>query len=65
VADWGDLSLEELEDLREDILDHISELEAEATSVFATYTIEKLVLIIGNILKHPLEDKFKTLKMDN
>ncbi|TNV80169.1 hypothetical protein FGO68_gene13586 [Halteria grandinella] len=65
VAEWGDLSIEELEDMRENILDHIDALVAEATPVFCHYTLEKLVLIFGNIIKNPLEDKFKTLKMEN
>lgn len=65
MAEWGSISLEELEDLREDVLDRISELEAEATPVFSSYTLEKLVTIIGNILKNPHEDKYKTLKMEN
>lgn len=65
VADWGNITIEELEDIREDILDRISELEAEATPIFATYSIEKLVVIIGNIIKNPHEEKFKCLKMEN
>lgn len=51
--------------MREDLLDHLSELEAEATPVFSSYTFEKLAMIIGNIFKHPHEDKYKTLKMEN
>jgi hypothetical protein len=51
--------------MREDILDRISELEVEATPTFSTYSIEKLVVIIGNIIKNPHEDKFKSLKMEN
>ena len=65
MEEWGNLTLEELEDMREDLLDQISELELEATPVFAHYTFEKLVMIMGNIMKHPTEDKYKTLKMDN
>jgi hypothetical protein len=34
VAEWGTLSIEELEDMREDILDHIGEVIAEAGPVF-------------------------------
>ncbi len=59
------MDLDELEDIREDVLDRISELEAEATSIFAHYALEKLVMILGNILKNPHEDKFKTLKVEN
>jgi hypothetical protein len=65
VSEWGGLDIDQLEDMREDILDRISELEAEATSIFAHYALEKLVLIIGNILQHPTEDKYKTLKVEN
>jgi hypothetical protein len=65
VAEWGQISLEDLEDMREDLLDHLSELELEATPTFSHYTFEKLALIIGNIIKNPTEEKFKTLKMDN
>ena len=65
VSEWGGLDIDQLEDIREDILDRISELEAEATSIFAHYALEKLVLIIGNILQHPTEDKYKTLKVEN
>jgi hypothetical protein len=65
VAEWGDLTIDELEDMREDILDRISELEAEATPIFAHYSLEKLILIFGNIIKNPLEDKYKTLKVEN
>ena len=50
--------------MREDLLDKISELELE-TTIFSQYTFEKLVVIIGNILKNPTEDKYKTLKMEN
>ena len=50
VSEWGGLDIDQLEDIREDILDRISELEAGATSIFAHYALEKLVLIIGNIL---------------
>jgi PUB domain len=59
------MDLDQLEDMREDVLDRISELEAEATSIFAHYALEKLVMILGNILKNPHEDKFKTLKIEN
>lgn len=51
--------------MREDILDMISDLELEATAIFAHYSLEKFVVILGNILSHPHEDKYKTLKMDN
>jgi hypothetical protein len=65
VSEWGGLTIEQLEDYREDLLDLISELELEATPIFACYTFEKLSLILGNILKNPHEEKYKTLKMDN
>lgn len=65
VAEWGSMSLEELEDIREDILDHIEDLVTEATPIFCVYTLEKLLGILGNILKHPHEAKYKTLKMEN
>jgi hypothetical protein len=51
--------------MREDILDRLSELELEATPIFFTYTVEKLIIIFGNIINHPHEDKYKTLKMEN
>jgi hypothetical protein len=51
--------------MREDILDRLSELELEATPIFFTYTVEKLITIFGNIINHPHEDKYKTLKMEN
>jgi hypothetical protein len=63
VASYG--KLEDLEDQREDILDLISELELEATPIFIGYTFDKLVMILGNIIKNPTEDKYKVLKMDN
>jgi hypothetical protein len=63
MAQWG--NMETLEDQREDVLDFISELELEATPIFICYTLDKLIMILGNIIKNPLEDKFKTLKMDN
>ena len=47
------------------MLDVISELELEATPIFIGYSLEKLVMILGNIIKNPNEDKFKILKMDN
>jgi hypothetical protein len=59
------MTIEDLEDMREDILDRLSELELEATPVFFTYTVEKLLLVFGNIIKNPHEDKYKTLKMEN
>lgn len=51
--------------MREDLLDHISDLVLEATPIFCHYTLEKLVGILGNILRHPAEAKYKTLKMEN
>lgn len=57
--------MDAIEEQREDILDLISELELEATSIFICYALEKLIAILGNIIKSPQEDKFKTLKMDN
>lgn len=57
--------MEELEEQREDILDLISELELEATPIFIGYCLDKLIKILGNIIKSPEEEKFKTLKMDN
>ena len=63
VASWG--NVEELEDQREDLLDLISELELEATPIFICYTLDKLVMILKNIVQNPNEDKYKILKMDN
>lgn len=51
--------------MREDLLDFISELELEATPIFIVYCLDKLITILGNIIKAPTEDKFKVLKMDN
>jgi hypothetical protein len=51
IEKWG--NPEELEEQREDILDIISELEIEATSIFICYGLEKLIMILGNILKSP------------
>jgi hypothetical protein len=51
--------------MREDILDRLSELELEATPIFFTYTVEKLITIFVNIIKNPNEDKYKTLKIEN
>jgi PUB domain len=65
VAAWGQLSIEDLEDMREDILDRLSELELEATPIFFTYTVEKLITIFTNIINNPFEDKYKNLKMEN
>jgi hypothetical protein len=64
VAAWGKISIEDLEDMREDILDRLSELELEAT-IFFTYTVEKLIIIFTNIINNPFEDKYKNLKMEN
>jgi len=61
--EWG--NLEELEDKREDLLDLISELEIEATPLFIGYCLEKLVVILENIIKKPTEEKYKILKMEN
>lgn len=63
MEEWGDL--DQLEEQLEDILDFISELEVEATPIFICYTLEKLIMILGNIINKPEEEKFKTLKMDN
>ncbi len=65
VASWGTLTIEDLEDMREDILDRLSELELEATPIFFTYTVEKLIVIFSNIINNPFEDKYKNLKMEN
>lgn len=51
--------------MREDILDRLSELELEATPIFFTYTVEKLIVIFSNIINNPFEDKYKNLKMEN
>jgi hypothetical protein len=40
-------------------------LEVEVTQIFICYTLEKLIMILGNIINKPTEEKFKTLKMDN
>ena len=63
VSQWS--NMDTIEEQREDILDLISELELEATPIFICYALEKLIAILGNIIKSPQEDKFKTLKMDN
>lgn len=63
MSEFG--NMEEIEEQREDILDLISELELEATPIFICYSLEKLVMILGNIIKNPQEDKYKVLKMDN
>lgn len=63
MKDWGDV--EELEDQREDVLDFISEFEIEATKIFICYSLEKMIMILGNIINKPTEDKYKVLKMDN
>ena len=65
MAGWGEICIEDLEDMREDILDRLSELELEATPVFFTYTVEKLLTIFVNIIKNPHEEKYKILKMEN
>ncbi|CDW86596.1 UNKNOWN [Stylonychia lemnae] len=63
MQEWG--NIEQLEDQREDILDFISELEIEATQIFICYTLEKMIMILGNIISKPSEEKYKVLKMDN
>ena len=65
MAAWGQISIEDLEDMREDILDRLSDLELEATPIFFTYTVEKLIIIFTNIINNPFEDKYKNLKMEN
>ena len=63
MKEWG--NIEQLEDQREDILDFISELEIETTQIFICYTLEKMIMILGNIINKPNEEKYKILKMDN
>ena len=65
MAAWGQISIEDLEDMREEILDRLSDLELEATPIFFTYTVEKLIIIFTNIINNPFEDKYKNLKMEN
>ena len=65
MAAWGQISIEDLEDMREDILDRLSDLELEATPIFFTYTVEKLIIIFTNIINNPFEDKYKNLKIEN
>jgi hypothetical protein len=57
--------LEEIEEQREDLLDLFSELEVEASAIFFGQALQKLILIFGNIINNPNEDKFKTIKLDN
>ena len=45
--------MDTIEEQREDILDLISELELEATPIFICYALEKLIAILGNIIKSP------------
>lgn len=63
MKEWG--NMETLEEQREDILDFLSELEVEATQIFICYALDKLLLILGNIINKPHEEKYKVLKMDN
>eukprot|EP00347_Sterkiella_histriomuscorum_P017381 403349603 len=66
MKEWGsEHMLEQLEEQREDILDFISELEIECSQIFIVYTLEKLVMILGNIINKPTEEKYQVLKMDN
>jgi len=63
VQTWG--SIEELEEQREDILDFLSELEIEATPLFFSSAVDTLLLLLGNIIEHPTEDKYKQIKAEN
>ena len=58
-------ALEQIEEQREDVLDLVSELEVEATPIFICYTLEKLIMVLGNVISKPEEEKYKTLKMEN
>lgn len=37
----------------------------EATPLFFSSAVEKLILILGNIIEHPTEDKYKQIKAEN